>query len=266
MGKMFGHFLDAVAGSLGSDQMKPEFLVDADSFAVSPDSMVGSPALGEPSKRRHQPSTSGASEVAEAEADHIPTIPEYFGVTQPLVVFVTPNYRDEPPSNAMLGELGAMQALAHLKNPDGSAAVEIARWIANGPTDLEGRLIAVDPLAGTRNNSELIDGQGRRQLHVRTDIERVVSVIVRFPVSDAQFAQIQTVFCTYGRPRLVADFSNAGLYMDMKLGPSSRERANFGGSAMTKPYSLKVLSQFDAVRVPNQRLADMIQRELEEAI
>jgi len=181
---------------------------------------------------------------------------------RPLIVFITPNYRDEPPNNAMLGELGAMQSIAHMQASDGSQAIDIARWIPSGPHDLEGRLILVDPLAGTRNNTELIDGEGQRELHIRTDIDRVVAVVVRFPISETQFAQINTVFCTYGRPQLIADFSNAGLYMDMKFGPSERERANYGATAITRPYSLEVLRQFDTVRVPTQKLADMIQREL----
>lgn len=181
---------------------------------------------------------------------------------KPLVVFVTPSYKNEPINNAMLGELGAMQTIAHMTDPQGQSVVDIARWIPNGPHDVEGRLVLIDPLAGTRNNAGLAEDIGQRELHVRTDIDRVIAVIVRFPCSEALFAQVQTVFCTYGRPQLIADFSNAGLYMDMKFGPSAKERAEYGGSSLTRPYSLEVLRQFDTVRVPTQKISDMIQREL----
>lgn len=203
----------------------------------------------------------GSTDMSPPAQSHGSDRPKTYRTDRPLVVFVTPNYRNERPNNAMLGEIGLMQAIAHMQRDDGRSAVDLARWIPSSPNDLEGRLILVDPLAGTRNNSELIDGLGERELHVRTDIDRVVAVIVRFPVSEAQFAQIHTVFCTYSRPRLIADFSNAGLYVDMRYGASERERT-VGSAAVTKPYSVEVLRQFDSIRVPTQKLADQIRRDL----
>jgi hypothetical protein len=250
--------------------VKPAFVIgdNDDSQAVPASGAVDSAGsfFAETTVSHHvDPGDTKVPHVPHVPHDHIPTPAEYYGVAHPLVVFITPNYRNELPNNAMLGELGTMRALATLRNPDGSPALEIARWIPNGPDDLEGRLIVIDPLAGTRNNDGLNDGTSQKELSVRTDIDRVVAVVVRFPVSETQFAQIQTVFCTYGRPRMVADFSNAGLYMDMRYGPSTREREKFGINATTKPYSVKVLSQFDVIRVPNEKLAAMIEQDLEGA-
>lgn len=229
MGRVFESLLDTVAGAVGSTDVRPRF----------------------------------EDHLTQHDHDDHERVPPRFSTPRrrPIVVFVTPNYRNELPNNAMIGELGAMQKIAHMQLPDGSQAIEVARWIPDGPHDLEGRLILVDPLAGTRNNSELIDGKGDRELHVRTDIDRVIAVIVRFPVSEAQFAQIHTVFRTYGSPELVADFSNAGLYMDMRYGASERERT-YGSAPVTRPYSIEVLRQFDSVRVPTQKLADQIKRDL----
>jgi len=280
MGAIFSTLLDAVVGVVGSNEMKPDFVIADDSHAVADRSLdvssvdTSSSALGEGTRRtsraeqwrnalaEQERMQKAADEHAAPTGERIPTIAEIYGIAHPLTVFITPNYANEPPNNAMIGELGTMQSIAHMRNPDGSQAMDIARWIPSGPNDTVGRLVKIDPLGGARSKD--IEAKDQEELHIRTDIDRVVAVIVRFPISEAQFSQIQTVFCTYGRPRLIADFSNAGLYMDMKYGPSARER-DFGVLANTRPYSLKVLTQFDVVRVPNQRIADMIQREVKGA-
>lgn len=237
--------------------MKPQIVAD--------DQIDSTQATSRPTRadlwRGGKPAT-----AAQDPAENFPSPSEFFGVDKPLVVYVTPNYADEPPSNALFGELGSMQAIARVRDESGAQAIELARWVPSGPDDLEGQLVVIDPLAGGGQTprGKLTPSQGR-ELHVRTDIDRVVAVVVRFPIAEERFTQIHTVFCTYGSPRLIADFSNAGLYMDMRMGQSMRERGDITAPKVSRPYSLKVLSQFDVVRVPTQRIADMLQRELKGA-
>lgn len=269
MGSIFDALLDAIDGAIGGEEEMISVPPNDHNRAFREQRTAGRPSRADLWRNASTPVATTSAPTRQTQADEAiqttrPMTPqEFYGVENPLIVFVTPSYKDEPPSNAMIGEIGAMQAIARLRNPDGSQAIELARWIPRGPGDLEGRLVTIDPLHDF--NPRGVRTTPPRELHVRTDIDRVVAVIVRFPIAEAQFAQIQTVFCTYGQPRLIADFSNAGLYVDMKLGPSNRERMSYGASAVSSPYSVKVLSQFDAVRVPTQRIADVIKKELQGA-